>query len=251
MFNLLDRPLLILLVTLPVFWLAARAGCWIGGRKPDPENRDDFNFVLGGTLTLLALIVGFVFSMALARYDQRKNLEEGEANAIGTEYLRADLMPPAEAARVRALLRSYLAQRLVFYTASDEALLRQCDAETSRLQGALWAAVAAHAAAQPTPPAALVVAGMNDVVNSQGYAQAAWWNRIPAGAWALMISIAIFCNLLVGYGAGGRRGYFLLILPVALSVTLFLIADIDSPRHGAIHVQGRNLESTAAAMAAP
>jgi hypothetical protein len=62
--------------------------------------------VLGATLTLLSLIVGFSFSMAVGRYDQRKNLEEEEANAIGTEYARAELLPAAAAARVRALLKS-------------------------------------------------------------------------------------------------------------------------------------------------
>ena len=59
------------------------------------------------TLTLLGLIIGFSFSMAISRYDQRKVYEEAEANAIGTEYVRADLLPAGDAARVRALLRDY------------------------------------------------------------------------------------------------------------------------------------------------
>ena len=64
--------------------------------------------MLAATLTLLGLIIGFSFSMATSRYDLRKNYEETEANAIGTEYLRADLLPQADAARTRALLRQYL-----------------------------------------------------------------------------------------------------------------------------------------------
>ena len=63
--------------------------------------REDFGFILAATLTLLGLIIGFSFSMATSRYDQRKNYEEAEANAIGTEYVRADLLPAADAATVR------------------------------------------------------------------------------------------------------------------------------------------------------
>ena len=64
--------------------------------------------MLTATLTLLALIIGFTFSMAVSRYDLRKNYEEAEANAIGTELLRADLLPADDAANTRRLLRGYL-----------------------------------------------------------------------------------------------------------------------------------------------
>jgi hypothetical protein len=78
-------------------------------------------------------------------------------------------------------------------------MLREVDAETSRLQAELWNAVRTVAQANPTPVVALCVSGMNDVINRQGYTQAAWWNRIPVAAWALMLSIAVACNLLIGY----------------------------------------------------
>jgi hypothetical protein len=112
--------------------------------------------------------------MALGRYDQRKNYEEEEANAIGTEYARAGLLPAVDAAKVRALLLNYLDQRILFYTTRDEQQLAQIDAQTAKLQAELWSAVQAPAVAQPTPVIALAVSGMNDVLNSQGYTQAAW-----------------------------------------------------------------------------
>jgi hypothetical protein len=84
---------------------------------------------------------------------------------------------------------------------------------------------------------------MNDVLNSQGYTQAAWWNRIPIAAWALMASIAICANVLVGYSA--RRvqvgGIHFFVLPLILSVAFFLIAENDSPRRGSIRVSPENL----------
>ena len=121
--------------------------------------------------------------MAINRYDQRKNYEEAEANAIGTEYVRADLLPADAAAKIRALLTTYTDERILFYTTRDPSELQRVNVHVAQLQNQLWAAVVPAAEAQPTPVVALAVAGMNDVLNSQGYTQAAWWNRIPIAAW--------------------------------------------------------------------
>ncbi len=200
--------------------------------------------VVAATLTLLGLIIGFSFSMAIARYDQRKNYEEAEANAIGTEWVRADLLPAGDTTTVRRLLREYLDERIVFYEASQSEL-PQINQRTADLQSKLWGAVRAPVNAQPTPVGALIASGMNDVLNSQGYTQAAWWNRIPAGAWILMVLIAICSNFLVGYGTHSTSNGFMrfLVLPIVLSIAFFMIADIDSPRRGVIRVVPQNLIS--------
>ncbi len=250
MFNPVNYPLLILPVSFGTFWAAAWIGASIGKWRPGlgKDYHEEFMFILGGTLTLLGLIVGFTFSMAVSRYDQRKNFEEEEANAIGTEYLRADMLPTEDATKVRTLLKSYLNQRVLEYTTRENRRLPQLGAQTTELQGRLWTAVSAPAAARPTPVMALVLSGMNDVLNSQGYTQAAWLNRIPSAAWALVMLIAIFCNLLIGYGAYEKKTFLFLILPVALATSLFLIADIDSPRGGLIRVQPQNLENLAGSL---
>jgi hypothetical protein len=113
------------------------------------------------------------------------------------------------------------------------------------LQAELWSAVRAPAAAQPTPLLALAVTGMNDVLNTQGYTQAAWWNQIPIAAWGLMAAMAIFSNALIGFGARDAKAEsrLLLILPLVVSVAFLLIADIDSPREGFILVSPQNLLS--------
>ncbi len=247
-----EYPLLVFVVSFFVLWFSTRVGTRARRRNLEQDVREDFVVVLGATLTLLGLIIGFSFSMATTRYDQRKNLEEAEANAIGTEYVRADMLPPADAAKVRALLKSYLDQRVLFYTTRDAQSLRQVDARTAQLQSELWSAILAPAAAQPTPIIGLAVAGMNDVLNSQGYTQAAWWNRIPVAAWGLMGAIAIFGNLLLGFGARNpkaQRGLHL-VLPLVVSVAFLLIADIDSPRRGIIRVHPQNLFSLAESLRA-
>lgn len=247
--NVLDQPFLIAAVALSALlasgWLGNRAGH--RRRQLAASEREDFGMVIGATLTLLGLIVGFSFSMALSRYDQRKSYEEGEANAIGTAYLRADLLAEADALKVKALLRTYLQARIAFYTASDATQLPALNARTSQLQNELWQAARKAAVADSNPVTALVAVGTNDVLNAQGFAQSAWWNRIPASAWALMMAIAVCATFLVGYNARntpGERG-ILLVLPIILSISFYLIADIESPRGGLIRVVPQNLLAAA------
>jgi hypothetical protein len=243
--SVMNSPLLVFTISFVTFWLSSFVGAFFRKnlRPLEEDEREDFGVLQAATLTLLGLLVGFTFSMAVSRYEQRKNYEEAEANAIGTEYVRADLLPAADAARVRDLLRNYLDQRLLFYTTRDAQKLRQIDADTAQLQNDLWSAVTTRAAAQPTPLVALAASGMNDVLNSQGYTQAAYWNRIPFAAWLLVGAIAICCNVLIGYGAHRTTTLLFVVLPLTVSVSFFLIADIDSPRAGSIRVQPQNLTS--------
>jgi hypothetical protein len=243
---MLDHPRLFFLLSLFMLWLSAQFGAsWRRRRALKEEEREDFAVVQAATLTLLGLIIGFSFSMATTRYDLRKTYEEAEANAIGTEYVRAGLMPAVNVAGVRALLQKYLDLRISFYNSRSDGDLQQVNADTAQLQNQMWAAVQDPAVAQPSPVIALAVAGMNDVLNSHGYTQAAWWNRIPKAAWSLMVAIAIACNLLVGYGArtAGAKSGLLIVLPLVVSISFLLIADIDSPRGGFIHVAPQNLVS--------
>ena len=217
-----------------------------GGAERANE-REGFNTAQTAILTLLALIVGFSFSMAAGRYDMRKNYEEAEANAIGTEYFRAGLLPADDAAKLRTLLKDYLDQRILFYQTGDERELQQINTRTAQLQTELWSPVQTEANAQPTPVLALSVSGMNDVLNSQGYTQAAFWNRIPTGAWCLMLAVALSANLLVGYSRRRTHGGVtrLHVLPMVVCVAFFFIADLDTPRKGIIRVVPQNLISLA------
>src|SRR6201999_4207837 len=150
-------PTAIFVVSFLLLWLASWGGGQLGQRQYNlkEEMLPDFSVVLGATLTLLGLIIGFSYSMATARYDQRKTYEEAEANAIGTEYVRADLLPPANAARVRELLVHYTDLRIEFYRTRDLAELARIDRETTQLQNQLWTAASQPGIAQPTPMTAL------------------------------------------------------------------------------------------------
>jgi len=89
---------------------------------------------------------------------------------------------------------------------------------------------------------------MNDVHNSQGYSQAAQLNRIPTAAWALLASIAILANMLLGYRERRTDLLVLVVLPLTVSIALFLISDIDTPHGGVIRVVPTNLVSLSQAI---
>ena len=247
MIHLLDWPSLIFVLS----FILLSASAWLGSRylskyrDQDTDSVFDLGVIQTATLTLLGLIIGFTFSMAITRYDLRQTLEESEANAIGTEYLRADLLPAKSAVHTKALLMQYLDQRIAFYTTRGDDQKEALRNQTEIAQMTLWNEILPFIKTQNGATSALIASGMNDVLNSEGYTQAAWWNRIPIAAWCLMVAIAVFANALVGYGAHDfkkNRGLFL-IFPLIVSVAFFLIADIDSPTRGIIRIKAHNLLS--------
>jgi hypothetical protein len=189
--------------------------------------------------------------MAISRYDLRKNCELAEAVAIGAAHTRADLMPPADAAKTQSLLRKYLDQRLLFYTTRPSDQREAITAETARLQSELWFTIRAAIAAVPPPLMGLLVTALTDLVNSQRSSQAAWLNRIPAAAWALMATIAVGTCGLIGYRARQTDWLAFLIVPLAASVSFFLIADLDSPVGGAIRVNPQSLAAVSRSLGEP
>ena len=248
---LMDRPWPVLVVSIVALWLSA----WIGANALRTRAAEDaastyYDIILGATLGLLSLIIGFSFSMAISHFDQRKSYESAEANAIRTAYLRADLLPPADASTLRALIGKYLEQRIMFYEIADEEALPPINARTDQLQADLWSIIRTSAMSFP-----LAVIAVNDMLNARSSAEASWANRISLEAWTLMAAIAICGNALVGYGARkfSARTIPILILPTVfvISISLYLIDDIDSPRSGLIAVGPENLRLLAAALSDP
>ncbi len=238
-----DFPRLLFFVSWVVLWVSTQLGVSLHkwwDWKEQGEGQD-FYVVLTATLTLLGLIIGFSFSMAIGRYDQRKNYEAIEANQIGTEYDRAGMLEFEDAERTQDLLKKYLAQRVLFYTTHNSRELAKVDRQTDELHQQMWSVVEAAATKQPSPSKTLVAAGMNEVLDSAGYTEAAWRNRIPVSAWSLMAIIAVCSNVMIGYGFDRKRTFLLTVLPFVLSVAFLLIAEIDSPRRGIIQVGPENL----------
>jgi len=244
MWKLVDYPVIFGLVCFLLLWLAVALGFRLQSKRVQlaDDDREDLAVVTTATLTLLGLIIGFTFSMAVSRYDLRKHYEAEEANSIGTEYNRIDMLAPAESATVHELLKKYLDLRIQHYEIRfDTTRLREIEAQTEDLQRKMWSVVANVGATRSSATIALVVAEMNQVIDNQGYAQAAWLNRIPRAAWILLVLIAICGTFLVGFSSRKHRKILFIVLPGTIALSLFLIADIDCPRHGVIPVRPDNL----------
>lgn len=241
--NGVNYPLLFAIGCFVLLWGATLAGDWVRRKSAaiTDDRRADSSLLLTATLTLLFFIIGFSFSMAVNRYDLRKASEQAEATAITTAYSRADLLPPQDATTVHGLLKQYLAQRLLYYTTRSGSGQGDIATQTIRLQNDLWSTVRPALPAIPPPLMGLLVTGINDVVTSQRNAQAAWLNRIPLSAWILMIVLGMTCCGLIGARARQTDRVAFLVVPVAVAVSLFLMADLDSPVGGAIRVNPDNL----------
>ena len=247
-FRFVDHPLVFLLAALIILFVSAYYGLSLRKKHALTDaDRDEVTLVLNGALTLLALIVGFTFSMAVARYDLRKADEANEANAIGTEYRRAGLLDAADAAILQRSLSKYVNLRIVWYTTHDLDVAKDIVVQETALGDVMWGVVERAARGNPTAVNALVAAGLNDLLDNAGYAEAAWANRIPVAAWAMMLLIAIACSVLLGYGVRPAQKPFraIYILPALIAIALFMIADLDSTRHGLINVNANDLTALA------
>ena len=244
---LINHPQVFCLVSFLAMALLAWLGRWLSQRfhRLEEQDKEMALLVLSATLTLLGLIIGFSFSMATSRYDLRKQYEEEEANAIGTEYVRLDFLPGAQSAAAKQVMLQYLDARIQWYSMGVGSDISAVNRKTEEIQDELWGAVRPEALAHQTPVTALLTSGMNDVLNRQGYTQAAWWNRLPMSAWTVMLAIALLANLLMGASAkiSPKGRWLLLVVPAIISIALFLVADIDSPRAGRIRIKPQNLMS--------
>jgi hypothetical protein len=246
-------PILVFLLSFAALWLSVKWGVSLRRRVKfldEEQGHADFSVIQAATLTLLGIIIGFTFSMAVGRYDQRKSCEAQETNAIGTEYLRVELLPAPNAAAAKEELKKYLEQRIAWYKARDSGR-EQINHQTAQVKERLWSAVRNGVQGQPAGVVTLTVSGVNAVLDSQGYTEAAWLNRIPVVAWIMMETVALFGGLLLGIGAHRRSPFVLLALPFVVSVAFFLIADLESAGWGLIRVHPDNLMSLAESLKQP
>jgi hypothetical protein len=236
--KLLDRPLAVGLIAFALMAVSLAAGRILGDGETAKEG-ESIDATRGAALTVLTVILGFSLTMAVARYDQRLTDEAAEANAIGTEFSRFVLLPGEERERAQALLRRYAQMRIGFYQSADEGRLAELAGETDRVQEALLAQLAAYSEKNPTPISALLISGLNAVIDSRGFTEAAWGNRLPIEVWFMLALFGMGANALMGAGAAGSRAVWL--TPAAVAVAFFLIADIESPRRGLVAITPANL----------
>jgi hypothetical protein len=240
---------LVFAIVIALFLSADEIGFRLGRREQSKSNeptRSQVNMLQAASLGLLALLLGFTFSMALTRYDTRRQLVLDEANAIGTTYLRAQLLPEPARKEVSNLLRRYVDVRLEFYQAGiSQRKLQKVDDDTEKLHGALWSyAIAAGGQDPRAIPTGLFIQSLNDVIDLHAKRVTALENHVPESIFILLLIVATLSLGLVGYGAGMGRDRNL--LPAVISIILIasvilLIMDLDRPRRGLIKVSQQSM----------
>jgi len=205
------------------------------------KTKSEISVVAGSIVGVLGLLLGFTMSMAVARFEARKQLVLEEANAIGTSYLRTQLLPPPDGPEIARLLSDYVNLR-VEYSRRDQNFdqLRTVRRQTARMQNEFWARAVAYAQKDPNPVrAGLILQSLNQVIDLEAARWMTFLNRVPASVIYVNGVVALLAVNLVGYGFGvsGRRQFFsACLLTVAISVVLAVILDLDRPRRGFIQV---------------
>jgi len=191
---------------------------------------------------LLGLLIAFTFSGAASRFEDRRHLIAEEANAIGTAYLRIDLLPGDAQSEMRALFRRYLVTRLATYQdAEDQTATKTRLAEAAALQGTIWT-MALNASQRPeasAQAALLLLPALNELIDITTTREMATLNHPPLVVFLLLGGLSFVGALLVGYDTSPNkdRGWFhVMVFAGILSLTVYVIVDLEFPRLGLIRV---------------
>jgi hypothetical protein len=208
-------------------------------RAKHPESIPGIGAVDGAVFGLMGLLVAFTFSGAAARFDVRRHLIVEEANAIGTAYLRLDLLAPEARANLRQKFARYLDLRLETYSKMPDVEAALATNERALVvQGEIWSD--AVTAARDLPQATmLLLPALNEMIDITTTRMAATRTHPPVIISAMLGTLALVCSLLAGYGmAGGKRRSWVHMLGFAgiLAITIYVILDLEYPRLGLIQV---------------
>jgi hypothetical protein len=196
----------------------------------------------GAVFALLGLLIAFTFSGASSRFDTRRQLIVEEANAIGTAYLRVDLLPAALQPALRDSFRRYLDSRLAIYQKlPDVGAAKEELARSNTLQGELWRQAVAASRAEGAPAAApiLLLPALNAMIDITTTRTMASLMHPPTVVFVMLFGLALAASLLAGYGMTGSRvrsWFHMLGFALVVAFAVYVIMDMEYPRLGLIRV---------------
>jgi hypothetical protein len=235
--------------------LSVEAGYRLGQyrrRRSEQELEAPVGGMVAATLGLLAFMLAFTFGSAAERFDVRKQVLLDEANAIGTAYLRAEMLPDRRQ-EVRALLREYVETRL---QAVQSGKIAEGIRRSEQLQGQLWAHTVVLGEKNPASiVVGLFVQSLNEVIDIHSKrVTVAVRNRIPGTIWLALLSVAVIALAAMGYHvglAGTSRSLAQVAVALTFSVVIALIADLDRPQEGTLTVSQQALLDLRQSMQVP
>lgn len=248
MYNL--NSLLIVAVLFSLILVAYEIFFHVGRRyqqNTDQEVKAQVTSIQTGILGLLALLLGFTFSMALQRFDNRSHAVIKEANAIGTALLRTKLLPEPYNSITYNLLQKYVDLRIeissVDLTMIDKR--KAINIKTDELQNQIWDYAIKAAETDPRPvTTGYFIASLNDAIDARGERNALLQRHVPEIILFLLFFVFIIGGALMGYtsGLGLKRAYIpTVIFAFLLVLVVFIIIDLDRPKRGLIMVKQDSL----------
>lgn len=238
--ELLDKlPLWGILVTsTAIIYFSTEFGFLLGKRareRATGKRRIQTATVVAATMGLLAFVLAFTFGTVTSRNNELKHLVLDDVNAIGTTWLRADLLPETDRAEVRKILHDYVTLRIDSVQGATPQKIEHAIKRSSELQNELWSRAVAIARQNPTPISSLFLQSLNDMIDlHQKRVTVAIYHRLPSIFWLVLYGLTILAMVAGGYDVGlvgGRRSITtLLVVTLAFSVVLYLVVALDRPR---------------------
>src|SRR5262245_13601921 len=235
--------------------VAVECGYRTGKYRRDHREREKetpVGTMVAATLGLLALILAFTFGLAAARFDARRQVLLDEANAIGTTYLRAGMLPD-KGEQIRTLLRDYVGTRIEAVRSNK---ITEGIGRSENIQNELWAQ--AESVAEQNPNSIVVglfVQSLNQMIDLHAARlQASLRSRIPGAIWIGLFAVAALSLATMGYHSGmvgTRRSLTVLAVAFTFSVVIELIADLDRPQEGVLRVSQQAMLDLQRSMKAP
>lgn len=235
-------------VLVALFFIACECGYHLHRRFGGAGSTEDETQVLSTALLVLALLLGFTFSMALGRYDERRQLVVQEANDIGTAWLRAGLVPAPQGPQLQQALSDYAQVRQSSPLRSETDKL----AAAARLREQMWQRAVQAQATLDGARAVSLVGAVNAVIDTGTTREKAVAARVPGEVIMLLVIFASVACFLLGYvlAAHRQRHRFASgVLFVLMALTIMLILDLDRPADGAILIDQSALQELAGQLA--
>jgi len=241
-----------LLALLVIFGMVAgtlcmlEAGRRIGARRRGRDSegaKASTGAIDGAVFGLLGLLIAFTFSGAGTRFDARRQMIVEEANAIGTAWLRLDLLPAAAQPALREKFRQYLDARLAaFHRLPDLPAAKVELARAAALQNDIWTqAVAACRDSGSQPAMMLLVPALNQMFDAATSRVAGSQMHPPAIIYAMLGLLLLAASMLAGFGLGVgklRDWFHALAFVLVMTLTVYVILDFEFPRMGMIRIHG-------------
>lgn len=236
--------LVVLLISLVLLYASIEAGYRYGIRfahRTSETVQSHVATIEAALLGLMALLLGFAFSMALTRFDVRKQLVMNEVNDLQTTFMRSQLLPAAYRQSCADLLKQYVDTRIAYFQAgTDSHLMQQALQSTKAVQAQLWkAAILAARTNDSEVATGYFINSLNNLIDDHTRRVTAMENHVPQPILALLFLVACLTVAVTGYNSGlrtKRLRALRYIIIIVITATLIVIVDLDRPRRGFIKI---------------